>query len=175
VERAGSHVTVDARRGSFEIADTIKPSRRHRPMRAMGLDVGCSPATAAPLPTRGARGWIEHSWPRCCPIKKPPRFASWQTAGKACHVGDGINDRRVAQADLGIPWAPEPTIAIEPRITLMAAISMASHPIELSRRTMRIIRRTVWLCPITRRHPGGRAGLPPPAGIPAWPVELSSD
>jgi Cu+-exporting ATPase len=152
VGRPGVTVTVDgALAGSFEIADTIKPEAAAAVarLRAMGLDVwmltGDNRAVAGQVAREAA---IEHVLAEVLPDQKAAEIRKLQSAGKrVAMVGDGINDApALAQADLGIAMGSGTDIAIEAGdITLMRGnLNGVPDSIELSRRTMRIIRQNLF-------------------------------
>jgi len=152
VGRPGVAVTVDgAAVGSFEIGDTIKPEAAAAVarLRAMGLDVwmltGDSRAVAGQVARETA---IEHVLAEVPPDQKAAEIRKLQSAGKrVAMVGDGINDApALAQADLGIAMGSGTDIAIEAGdITLMQGnLNGVPEAIELSRRTMRVIRQNLF-------------------------------
>ena len=152
VSRPGVTVTVDAAAaGSFEIADTIKPEAAASVarLRAMGLDVwmltGDSRAVAERVAGEAA---IDHVLAEVLPDQKAAEIRKLQATGKrVAMVGDGINDApALAQADLGIAMGSGTDIAIEAGdITLMRGdLNGVPDAIELSRRTMRVIRQNLF-------------------------------
>ncbi len=152
VGRPGVTVTVDgAAAGSFEIADTLKPEAAGAVarLRAMGLEVwmltGDSRAVAERVACEAA---IEHVLAEVLPDQKAAEIRKLQVAGKrVAMVGDGINDApALAQADLGIAMGSGTDIAIEAGdITLMRGnLNGVPDAIELSRRTMRVIRQNLF-------------------------------
>jgi len=150
--RPGVTVTVDgAAAGSFEIADTIKPEAAAAiaRLRAMGLDVWMLTGDSRAIAERVAReAGIEHVLAEVPPDQKAAEIRKLQAAGKrVAMVGDGINDApALAQADLGIAMGSGTDIAIEAGdITLMRGnLNGVPDAIELSRRTMRIIRQNLF-------------------------------
>jgi Cu+-exporting ATPase len=150
--RPGVTVTVDgAAAGSFEIADTIKPEAAAAVarLRAMGLEVWMLTGDSRAIAERVAReAAIEHLLAEVLPDQKAAEIRKLQTAGKrVAMVGDGINDApALAQADLGIAMGSGTDIAIEAGdITLMRGnLNGVPDAIELSRRTMRIIRQNLF-------------------------------
>ena len=152
VGRPGVTVTVDgAVAGSFEIADTIKPEATAAVarLRAMGLDVWMLTGDSRAVAERVAReAAIEHVLAEVLPDQKAAEIRKLQAAGKrVAMVGDGINDApALAQADLGIAMGAGTDIAIEAGdITLMRGnLNGVPDAIELSRRTMRIIRQNLF-------------------------------
>jgi len=152
VGRPGVTVTVDGVvAGSFEIADTIKPEAAAAVarLRAMGLEVwmltGDSSAVAERVADEAA---IEHVLAEVMPDRKAAEISKLQAAGKrVAMAGDGINDApALAQADLGIAMGSGSDIAIEAGdITLMRGnLNGVPDAIELSRRTMRVIRQNLF-------------------------------
>jgi len=152
VEAGRPGVTVDgAAAGSFEIADTIKPEAAAAiaRLRAMGLDVWMLTGDSRAIAERVAReAGIEHVLAEVPPDQKAAEIRKLQAAGKrVAMVGDGINDApALAQADLGIAMGSGTDIAIEAGdITLMRGnLNGVPDAIELSRRTMRIIRQNLF-------------------------------
>jgi Cu+-exporting ATPase len=152
VGRPGVTVTVDGvRAGSIEIADTIKPEAAAavKRLKGMGLDVwmitGDRGETAEAI--AHAAG-IEHVMAEVLPDGKVAAVKKLQAAGKrVAMAGDGINDApALAQADLGIAMASGTDVAMEAGdITLMHnRLDGVAEAIELSRRTMRIIRQNLF-------------------------------
>ena len=152
VGRPGVTVAVDGTpAGSFEIADTIKPEAAAAVarLRAMGLEVWMLTGDSRAVAERVAReAAIDHVLAEVLPDQKAAEIRKLQTAGKrVAMVGDGINDApALAQADLGIAMGSGTDIAIEAGgITLMRGnLNGVPDAIELSRRTMRIIRQNLF-------------------------------
>jgi Cu+-exporting ATPase len=152
VAKPGATVTVDgAEAGSIEIADTIKPEAAEavRRLRAMGLEVwmitGDRRATAEAVAREAG---IEHVLAEVMPGEKVAAVKKLQAGGKrVAMVGDGINDApALAQADLGIAMGSGTGAAMEAGgVTLMRDdLNGVADAIELSRRTMRIIRQNLF-------------------------------
>jgi Cu+-exporting ATPase len=152
VGRPGVTVTVDGvRAGSIEVADAIKPEAAEavRRLRGLGLDVwmitGDRRETAEAIAHEAG---IEHVMAEVLPDGKVDAIRKLQTAGKrVAMAGDGINDApALAQADLGIAMASGADVAMEAGgITLMRSnLNGVADSIELSRRTMRIIRQNLF-------------------------------
>jgi len=152
IGRPGVTVTVDgAAAGSFEIADTIKPEAAAAVarLRAIGLEVWMLTGDSRAVAERVAReAAIEHVLAEVLPDRKAAEIRKLQAAGKrVAMVGDGINDApALAQADLGIAMGAGTDIAIEAGdITLMRGnLNGVPDAVELSRRTMRIIRQNLF-------------------------------
>jgi len=152
VARPGATVTVDGRAaGVIEIADTIKPEAAdaiHR-LRAMGLAVwmitGDRRATAQAIAREAG---IDRVLAEVLPGEKAAEIRNLQAAGhRVAMVGDGINDApALAQADLGIAMGSGTGAAMEAGgITLLRDnLTGVADAIELSRRTMRIIRQNLF-------------------------------
>jgi P-type Cu+ transporter len=152
VGRPGVSVEVDGvPAGSIEVADTIRPEAAGAVarLRAMGLDVwmltGDRRATADAI---AAEAGIEHVVAEVLPEGKATAIGKLQAAGrKVAMAGDGVNDApALARADLGIAMASGSGVAMEAGdITLMRSdLNAVPEAIELSRRTMRIIRQNLF-------------------------------
>jgi len=152
VGRPGVSVTVDGvHAGTIEIADTIKPEAAAAVarLRGMGFDVwmitGDRRETAEAIAREAG---IEHVLAEVLPDAKVAAVKELQAAGKrVAMAGDGINDApALAQADLGIAMASGADVAMEAGdITLMHnRLDGVVEAIELSRRTMRIIRQNLF-------------------------------
>ena len=152
VAKPGATVTVDgAAAGEIEIADTIKPEAAEavRRLRAMGLEVwmitGDRRATAEAVAREAG---IDHVLAETMPGEKVDAVKKLQAGGRrVAMVGDGVNDApALAQADLGIAMGSGTGAAMEAgAITLMRDdLNGVADAIELSRRTMRIIRQNLF-------------------------------
>ena len=152
VSKPGATVTVDGvPAGCIEIADTIKPEAAEAVarLRNMGLDVwmitGDNHATAEAVAREAG---IEHFLAEVMPDQKMAEVKKLQAGGhRVAMVGDGINDApALAQADLGIAMGSGTAAAMEAGgITLMRDnLNGVADAIELSRRTMRIIRQNLF-------------------------------
>jgi Cu+-exporting ATPase len=150
--RPGVSVTVDGvPAGSIEIADPIKPEAAEavRRLRAMNLDVwmitGDRQETADAIAREAG---IERVLAGVLPERKLQEVRKLQAAGKrVAMVGDGVNDApALAQSDLGIALASGADVAMEAGgITLMRGdLRGVPEAIELSRRTLRIIRQNLF-------------------------------
>jgi Cu+-exporting ATPase len=148
----GVSVTVDGLpAGAIEIADAIKPEAAEavRRLREMGIEVwmltGDHRATAEAV---AAATGIEHVLAEVQPAEKAAQVKQLQASGRlVAMAGDGINDApALAQADLGIAMGAGADIAMEASdITLMSGdLRAVAQAIELSRRTMRIIRQNLF-------------------------------
>jgi Cu+-exporting ATPase len=152
VGQPGITVTVDGSpAGTIEIADVNKPEAATavRRLREMGLEVWLitgdrrDAADAA-----GREAGIEHVLAEVLPEQKVAAVRKLQAAGRrVAMVGDGINDApALAQADLGIAMGAGTDVAMEAAdVTLMRGdLNGVADAIELSRRTMRVIRQNLF-------------------------------
>jgi P-type Cu+ transporter len=152
VGRPGATVTIDGvAAGTIEIADTIKPEAAEavRRLRAMGIAVwmitGDRTATAEAVARQAG---IDRVLAEVLPADKVAEIRKLQAAGhRVAMVGDGVNDApALAQADLGIAMGSGTDVAMEAGgVTLMRDnLNGVVEALELSRRTMRIIRQNLF-------------------------------
>jgi Cu+-exporting ATPase len=152
VGRPGATVTIDGVvAGAIEIADTIKPEAAEavQRLRAMGIEVwmitGDRTATADAVAREAG---IDHVLAEVLPADKVAEIRKLQAAGRrVAMVGDGVNDApALAQADLGIAMGSGTDVAMEAGgVTLMRDdLNGVAEALELSRRTMRIIRQNLF-------------------------------
>jgi Cu+-exporting ATPase len=152
VGQPGVTVTVDGLpAGTIEIADVNKPEAAQavRRLREMGLEVwlitGDRRDTAE---AAGREAGIEHVLAEVLPEQKVAAVQKLQIAGRrVAMVGDGINDApALAQADLGIAMGAGTDVAMEAAdVTLMRGdLNGVADAIQLSRRTMRVIRQNLF-------------------------------
>jgi P-type Cu+ transporter len=152
VGRPGVSLTVDGRAaGSIEIADTVKPEAAEavRRLRALNLEVWMITGDQAAAAKRAAgEVGIERVLAEVTPAQKVAEIQKLQAAGhRVAMAGDGINDApALAQSDLGIAMGSGTDIAMEAGdITLMRGdLRGVPEAIELSRRTMRIVRQNLF-------------------------------
>jgi len=152
VGRPGATVTVDgAGAGEIEIADTIKPEAAEavRRLRDMGIEVVMITGDRAAVAAGVAREvGIERVLAGVLPAGKVEEIRGLQAAGRrVAMAGDGVNDApALAQADLGIAMGGGADIAMEAGgVTLMRDnLNGVAEALELSRRTMRVIRQNLF-------------------------------
>jgi Cu+-exporting ATPase len=152
VGRPGLTVSVDgAIAGSIDVADAIRPEATDavRRLRAMNLDVVMLTGDRAAAAEAIARqAGIGHFQAELLPAEKVAAIKKLQAAGhRVAMVGDGINDApALAQADLGIAIGSGTDIAMEAGgITLMRSdLNGVVEALQLSRRTMRVIRQNLF-------------------------------
>jgi Cu+-exporting ATPase len=152
VGRPGITVTVDgARAGAIEVADENKPEAAAAVGRFqdMGLEVWLITGDHRPAAQAAAlEAGIQRVVAEVSPAAKVAHIRELQAAGKrVAMVGDGINDApALAAADLGIAMGTGADIALEAgAITLTRGnLHGVADAIELSRRTMRIIRQNLF-------------------------------
>jgi Cu+-exporting ATPase len=152
VGRPGATVTIDGVvAGSIEIADTIKPEAAEavRRLRAMGIEVWMITGDRGVTAEAVAReAGIDRVLADVLPAGKVAEIRKLQAAGRrVAMVGDGVNDApALAQADLGIAMGRGTDVAMEASgVTLMRDnLNGVAEALELSRRTMRIIRQNLF-------------------------------
>jgi Cu+-exporting ATPase len=152
VGRPGVTVTIDgAVAGAIEIADTIKPEAAEavRRLRDMGMEVWMITGDRAATAESVAReAGIDHVLADVLPAGKVAEIRKLQAAGRrVAMVGDGVNDApALAQADLGIAMGSGTDVAMEAGdVTLMrSSLNGVVEALELSQRTMRIIRQNLF-------------------------------
>jgi Cu+-exporting ATPase len=152
VGKPGISVTVDgAPAGSIEVADQNKPEAAGavRRLRDLGLEVWMITGDRQAAAEQAAReAGIEHVLAEVLPDQKVAQIQKLQAAGKrVVMIGDGINDApALAQADLGIAMGTGTDVALEAGdITLMRGdLNGIADALQLSRRTMRIIRQNLF-------------------------------
>jgi Cu+-exporting ATPase len=152
VGRPGITVAVDGMvAGEIELADTLRPEAAAAVarLRQMGLEVWMVTGDRRETAQRIAQeAGIEHVCAEVLPDQKVAEVKKLQAAGKiVLMAGDGINDApALAQADVGLAMASGTAVAMEAGdITLMRDnLNGVADAIQLSRRTMRIIRQNLF-------------------------------
>lgn len=152
IGKPGVQVTIDgALAGSIEIADENKPDAAEavRRLRDLGLDVWMITGDHAAAAERAARdAAIQHVLADMLPDQKVAAIRKLQAQGKrVAMVGDGVNDApALAQANLSIAMGSGSDVALEAGdITLMRGdLNGIAEALQLSRRTMRIIRQNLF-------------------------------
>jgi Cu+-exporting ATPase len=152
VAKPGVTVTVDgAAAGEIEVADAIKPEAAEavRRLRALGLEVWMLTGDRNDVAGAIAReAGIDHVIADALPDRKVDEIRKLQAGGRrVAMVGDGVNDApALAQADLGIAMGSGADVAMEAGdITLLGSrLTGVADAIELSRRTMRVIRQNLF-------------------------------
>ncbi len=152
VGKPGVTVTVDGSpAGAIEIADTIKPEAAAavRRLRDMNLDVWMITGDRRDTAEAVARdAGIDHVLAEVLPDQKADAVKKLQATGKrVAMVGDGINDApALAQADLGVAMGSGTGVAMDAGsiILMRGDLNGVADAIELSRRTMRIIRQNLF-------------------------------
>jgi P-type Cu+ transporter len=154
VGRPGTTVRIDGvDAGEIDIADTVKPEAAGavKELRDMGLEVwmitGDHRATAERIASEVGID-PQHVRAEVMPDQKATEVRRLQDAGKrVAMAGDGVNDApALAAADLGIAMGSGSGVAMEAGdITLMRGdLTGVPEAIQLSRRTLRIIRQNLF-------------------------------
>jgi Cu+-exporting ATPase len=152
VGRPGATVTVDgAVAGEIEIADAIRPEAAETVARLKRLGIEVAMVTGDRRETAEAiarEAGIERVLAEVLPEGKVGEIRRLQAAGRrVAMAGDGINDApALAQSGLGIAMGSGTDVAMEAAaVTLMREdLRGVAESIELSRRTMRIIRQNLF-------------------------------
>jgi Cu+-exporting ATPase len=154
VGRPGTTVRIDGvDAGEIDIADTVKPEAALavKKLRDMGLEVwmitGDHRETAARIASEVGID-PQYVLAEVMPDQKAAEVRRLQSAGKrVAMAGDGVNDApALAAADLGIAMGSGSAVAMEAGdITLMRGdLTGVPEAIQLSRRTLRIIRQNLF-------------------------------
>jgi P-type Cu+ transporter len=179
--RRGMSVVYVAVEGEAEavlgVQDPVKPTSAAAiaRLRALGLEVvlltGDNAATANAIAAQVGIGRVVAE---VMPDEKAAVVRAEQAAGRiVAMVGDGVNDApALAQADVGIAIGSGTHVAIEASdVTLVGGdLNGVADAIELSRRTMRVIRQNLFWA-----FAYNTAGIPIAAGVlyPVWGLLLS--
>jgi len=152
VGRPGATVTVDdVVAGEIEIADAIRPEAVETVARLkrLGIDVAILTGDRRETAQAVAReAGIDRVLAEVLPEGKVAEVKKLQAAGgRVAMVGDGVNDApALAQSDLGIAMGSGTDVAMEAAaVTLMREdLRGVAEALELSRRTMRVIRQNLF-------------------------------
>jgi Cu+-exporting ATPase len=152
VGRPGVSVWVDGKLvGKIEIADTIRPESPETVDRLKRLGISVAMVTGdhrQTADTIARQAGIDTVIADVLPDQKVAEVKKLQTSGaRVAMAGDGINDApALAQADLGIAMGSGTDVAMEAAaVTLMRDdLRGVAEALELSRRTMRIIRQNLF-------------------------------
>ncbi len=150
--RPGIQVTVDGAPACvIEIADAIKPDAIEavRELKTIGLEIWMITGdNRAAAETVARAAGVESVLAEVLPEDKAAKIKELQASGRrVAMVGDGINDApALAQADLGIAMGSGTDSAMEAGdITLMGGdLRRVAEALDLSRRTMRVIRQNLF-------------------------------